>query len=98
MVVRIDLGGGRNCNCGGWVRMSGTEETERGPRWILRCNRCGLRWHIHDGIFCPEGADPDLRYAEQELLRCVRQLPAALRDELVGYAQMLMQADAEEHG
>ena len=83
------------CNCGGRVLRSGTEETERGPRWVFRCEGCGVRWRHRDGVFGPVDQDPTQQRAEEDLLRWFRRLPAGLQAEAVTHVQELARSGGD---
>lgn len=86
------------CDCGGKLQR-GTEQTERGLRWVFTCEQCGCRWGHRDGVFAPldrtapvqqpgEGTE-ELAPAESELLAWFRRLPGELRSEVVSHVQTL---------
>jgi len=86
-----------HCNCGGALHR-GTERTERGPRWVFTCRRCGVRWAHRDGVFGPLDRGPTpppnaeaggVPPAESELLAWFRRLPPELRAEVVSHVRSL---------
>ena len=85
------------CDCGGELGR-GTEQAERGLRWVFTCRRCGSRWAHRDGVFGPLDREPvpqpnggagGLPPAELELLAWFRRLPRELRSEVVSHVRSL---------
>ncbi len=84
------------CDCGGQLE-DGTEQTERGPRWVHICRNCGTRWGYTDGVFAPRdealarGDDENgaLRPHEIALLDWFRLLSRKQQAALVFHARNL---------